>query len=91
MANFGQSAKDAGEWQSNKEMNIKENSSETDVLSGNEATGEDSWRPTDDNSEQTDATKNSTGAAGQSPAASQKQTGDPGRTPGKVEGEDYDE
>lgn len=89
MANFGQSAKDAGEWQSNKEMNIKENSSETDVLSGNESSGEDSWRPSDN--EQTEATKNSTGAAGQSPAASQKQTGDPGRTPGKAEGEDFDE
>ena len=44
------------------------------------------WRPTD---EQTEAhTENPTGAADKSPA---EQTGDPGRTPGKAEGEDFDD
>jgi hypothetical protein len=48
------------------------------------SSGEQSqWRPTDEPN--IEPSENPTGAAGQSPA---EQTGDPGRTPGKAEGED---
>lgn len=59
------------EWQGNKEMNIKENSSATDGEIGNENTGESSWRPADDQ-ESKDSTEFPTGAAGQSPAPKDK-------------------
>jgi hypothetical protein len=80
-------AQEQGTQKNNKEMNIQENSSATDSISGNENTGQSSWRPTDDEGE-LKTTEQSTGAAGQSPA---QQTGDPGRTPGKAEGEDFEE
>lgn len=44
------------------------------------------WRLTDEQTEE--HTENPTGLADKSPA---EQTGDPGRTPGKAEGEDFDE
>ncbi|CAN5453833.1 hypothetical protein BH10ACI1_BH10ACI1_28390 [soil metagenome] len=69
------------EWQDNKEMNIKENSSETDSNQENDKTAESSWRPTDNEGELKDATKMPTGAAGDSPA----------RQPDKAEGEDFAE
>ena len=48
------------------------------------------WRPTDNQDEGNKATEYPTGGAGQS-SASEKETGDPGRTPGKAEGEDFDQ
>lgn len=44
------------------------------------------WRPTDEKTEE--HSENPTGIADKSPA---EQTGDPGRTPGKAEGEDFEE
>lgn len=61
-------AQEQGTQTNNKEMNIKENSSTTDSISGNETTGDTSWRPTDDESEMKNPTENKTGSAGQSPA-----------------------
>jgi hypothetical protein len=46
------------------------------------------WRPTDNQTKP--VSQNPTGIAGESPS-SNAQTGDPGRTPGKAEGEDIDE
>ena len=86
MANQGTQSE--GEWSSNKEMNVQGNSSvveDTDDIGG-----ESSWRPGDDDSVNIQPSENPTGAGGQSPA-SQTQTGDPGRTPGKAEGEDDSE
>lgn len=74
------------DWKGNKEMNIQENSSTTDGVSGNENTGTASWRPSEDEGELKNATENPTGAAGQSPA---EQTGDPGCTPDKAKGKDF--
>lgn len=87
---FGNSTQEESEWSSNKEMNIQENSSVTDSIADiNDTGGDSSWRPTDEDTEDS-ATENPTGAAGQSPAE-EKETGDPGRTPGKAEGEDFSE
>lgn len=71
------------EWTSNKEMNIKENSSETDSVFGNEDTGESSWRPTDDQGEFKEPTSQPTGTAGESPAS---QGNDSESTPDKIGG-----
>lgn len=52
------------DWKSNREK-----SSETDGISGNENSGESSWRPTDNDGEQKEPTENPTGVADKSPAS----------------------
>ena len=53
-----------------------------------ETTGQKPWRPTDTQEKLSGVTENPTGGADKSPS-SEKETGDPGRTPGKAEGEDF--
>lgn len=85
-------------WQSNRELNVQENSSVTnDVLGDNDSTetAQSQWRPTEEGF--TGASQNQT-IASQSPAQTSEvdiqnsetgnKTGDPGRTPGKAEGEE---
>lgn len=56
------------DWKSKREIN-KEKSSETDGISGNETSGESSWRPADNDGEQKEPTENPTGVADKSPAS----------------------
>ena len=73
--NIGHStANDTGDWTNNKEMNPAANSAVTENGLLNQAqNGEDRWRDTEVNIQQSE-----TG----------NKTGDPGRTPGKAEGEE---
>lgn len=93
MAN-NQGAGQQSSWQNNKELNPQENTSVVnDVMGDNEATetAQSSWRPTEEGFDNTDS------IAGKSPAETStvdiqnsetgNKTGDPGRTPGKAEGE----
>jgi hypothetical protein len=78
--NSGQSkANDTGDWSSNKEMNPAANSSITEngLLESNSQEGEQSWRTSDVNIQNSETGNKSV---------------NPGRTPGKAEGvEDSEE
>lgn len=62
------------------------NKQETSKPIEKESVDKSQWRPTDEPN--IEPSENPTGKADKSPA---EQTGDPGRTPGKSEGADFDE
>jgi hypothetical protein len=100
MANNQSESNQPSDWQNNREMNIKENSAETkDAIHEDAGTEKTGWRPTESSWENDSilqsgggqSSSQSTGAGAQR-AQEQGKTGDPGRTPGKAEGEeDFEE
>jgi hypothetical protein len=73
-----------------KQQTQNQENDNNDSQHKNEETSQKSWRPTDKQENLNNVTENPTGGADKSPAM-QTKTGDPGRTPGKAEGEDFEE